>query len=68
MVRWAASLHKKIVVVATKLDRLPRTRRPPQLEKISARLDVQRERVIAFSAKERFGVDEVWRALTDAEA
>ena len=68
MVRWAASLHKKIVVVATKLDRLARTRRPPQLEKISARLDVQRERVIAFSAKERFGVDEVWRALTDAEA
>ena len=67
MVRWAASLNKKVVVVATKLDRIARTRRATQLEKISARLEVPRERVIGFSAKEKFGVDELWRALLTAE-
>ncbi|HYZ90341.1 MAG TPA: ribosome biogenesis GTP-binding protein YihA/YsxC [Myxococcales bacterium] len=65
MVRWARSLGKRIVVVATKLDRLARTRRDPQLEKIAARLEVPRDRVIAFSAKEKFGVAELWRELLD---
>jgi GTP-binding protein len=68
MVRWAVSLNKKIVIVATKLDRIARTRRAAQLEKISARLEVPRERVIGFSAREKFGVDEIWRALLAAEA
>ena len=68
MVRWAVSLKKKIVIVAMKLDRIARTRRGAQLEKISARLEVPRERVIGFSAKEKFGVDELWRALLAAEA
>jgi GTP-binding protein len=65
MVRWAASLGKRIAVVATKLDRLGRTRREPQLEKIAARLEVPRDRVIAFSAKEKFGVEELWRELIE---
>ncbi|HWE22542.1 MAG TPA: ribosome biogenesis GTP-binding protein YihA/YsxC [Myxococcales bacterium] len=68
MVRWAASLGKNVVIVATKLDRLARTRRSPQLDKIAAQLEVPRERVIGFSAKEKFGVDELWRALLTAEA
>jgi GTP-binding protein len=68
MVRWAGSLNKKIVVVATKLDHIARTRRGSQLEKIAGTLEVPRERVIGFSAKEKFGVDELWRALIAAEA
>jgi GTP-binding protein len=66
MVRWAVPLGKRIVVVATKLDRLARARREPQLEKIAARLEVRRDRIIPFSAKEKFGVDELWRELIDA--
>jgi GTP-binding protein len=66
MVRWADSLGKRVVVVATKLDRLARTRRSPQLDKIATQLDVPRDRAIGFSAKEKFGVDELWRALLGA--
>jgi GTP-binding protein len=63
MVRWGASLEKALAVVATKLDRIARTRRDGQLRKIAAQLDLPRERVIGFSAKERLGVDEVWEEL-----
>jgi GTP-binding protein len=65
MVRWGQGLHKRIVVVATKLDRLGATRRKAQVDRIAARLSMGPENVIAFSAKERFGVDELWRALLE---
>jgi GTP-binding protein len=68
MVRWGQSLGKRILVVATKLDKLGRTRRPAQLQKIAATLDVPPDQVIGFSAKEKFGVDELWRALASSEA
>jgi GTP-binding protein len=68
MVRWGASLHKKVLVVATKLDKLGRTRRAPQLQKIAATLELSPRQVIGFSAKEKFGVDELWRALASPEA
>ena len=63
MVRWGDSLGKRIAVVATKLDKLGRTRRTPQLQKIAQTLAVEPDQVIGFSAKEKFGVDELWRAL-----
>ncbi len=74
MVGWGQSLGKRIVVVATKLDKLGRTRRTKldklgrtrrsaQLQKIAATLGVPLAEVIGFSAKEKFGVDELWRAL-----
>src|SRR5207244_13079625 len=40
MVRWGQSLGKRILVVATKLDKLGRTRRAPQLQKIASTLEV----------------------------
>jgi GTP-binding protein len=61
MVRWAETLQRKVVVAATKLDRLARNRRAQQLDRIAGQLAVPA--VIGFSAKEHFGVDEVWRAL-----
>ena len=63
MVRWGSSLGRRIAVVATKLDRLARTRRDDQLRKVAAQLDLPRERVIGFSAKEKLGVDELWQEL-----
>lgn len=68
MVRWGGSLGKRVVVVATKLDKLGRTRRAPQLQKIAATLGVPADQVIGFSAKEKFGVDDLWRALLRPEA
>jgi GTP-binding protein len=68
MVRWGESLGKHIVVVATKLDKLARTRRGAQLDKVAGALALPREQVIGFSGKEKFGVDELWRALSSREA
>jgi GTP-binding protein len=65
MVRWGESLGKPLILVATKLDRLARTRRDAQLRKVAAQLDVSPERVIGFSAKEKFGVDELWQELLE---
>ena len=67
MVRWGASLRKRVLVVATKLDKIARTRRTAQLEKIAATLELSPRQVIGFSAKEKFGVDELWRALVSPE-
>jgi GTP-binding protein len=61
MVRWAESLGRKVIAVATKLDKLSRSRRKQQIDKIAGQLAVPE--VIGFSAKERFGVEELWRAL-----
>ncbi|MCA1827604.1 MAG: ribosome biogenesis GTP-binding protein YihA/YsxC [Myxococcales bacterium] len=61
MVRWAESLGRKVIAVATKLDKLARSRRKQQTDKIAGQLAVRE--VIAFSAKERFGVEELWHAL-----
>jgi GTP-binding protein len=63
MVRWGASLDKPLAVVATKLDRVARTRRDGQLRKIAAQLHLPHDRVIGFSAKEKLGVDELWQEL-----
>jgi GTP-binding protein len=61
MVRWAETLGRKIVVAATKLDRLARNRRNQQIDRIAGQLAVPK--VVGFSAKEHFGVDELWREL-----
>ena len=66
MVRWGQSLGKRIVVVATKLDKIARTRRTAQLQKIATTLGVPPEQVIGFSAKEKFGIDELWTELVES--
>jgi GTP-binding protein len=64
MVRWAETLGRKVIVVATKLDKLSRVPRGQQVQKIAGVLAVPE--VLAFSAKEHFGVEELWRALVSA--
>ncbi|HYO67537.1 MAG TPA: YihA family ribosome biogenesis GTP-binding protein, partial [Archangium sp.] len=51
------------LVVATKIDRMPKARRKPRLQAISDELSLPREAVMAFSATEKLGFDEVWDAL-----
>jgi GTP-binding protein len=64
MVRWAEALDRRVLVAATKLDKLARNRRNQQLDRIAGDLAVPR--VIGFSAREHFGVDELWRELVAA--
>jgi GTP-binding protein len=61
MVEFGRSLGQKLVVVATKLDRLGRTRRAGRIAEIAQTVDV--DDAIAFSAKERFGIDELWKTI-----
>ena len=66
MARWGESLERRVICVATKLDKLSRNRRLQQVQKISGQLAVAE--VIPFSAHDHFGVDELWTALLAADA
>lgn len=61
MVRWGESLGRRIVVAATKLDKLARNRRGQQIDRIAGQLAVPK--VVGLSAKELFGVEDLWREL-----
>ena len=63
---YLAQAAKRILVVATKIDRLPKARRKPRLKDIAAQLELPEEAVILFSATEKTGVQEVWDNLLDA--
>jgi len=65
MVRWGESLGRRVICVATKLDKLSRTRRAAQTDRIAGQLAVPR--VLAFSAQDHFGQEELWRALLSSE-
>jgi len=64
MVRWGEALQHRVVVAATKLDKLARNRRNQQLDRIAGQLAVPK--VVGFSAREHFGVDDLWRELVTA--
>jgi len=66
MVRWGESLGHRIVVAATKLDKLARNRRGQQIDRIAGQLAVPK--VVGISAKELFGVDELWREMVTKDA
>jgi GTP-binding protein len=55
--------YRRILVVATKIDRLPKARRKPRLTALAEQMSLPREAVLAFSATEKMGLDEVWDAL-----
>jgi GTP-binding protein len=66
MLAWSRTLPRRLLIIATKLDRLPKTRRESQLQRIATKLEIPREDVLGFSAKESIGEDELWRALVRA--
>ncbi|MBN1208147.1 MAG: YihA family ribosome biogenesis GTP-binding protein [Myxococcaceae bacterium] len=57
---------RRILVVATKIDRLPKARRKPRLQALAQELSLPLEALVAFSATEKLGVEEVWDALLGA--
>ena len=63
MIDWLRSLGRTPIVVATKIDKLPKTRRAAALQKHAKVLELAEGVLQGFSAKERLGVEELWRIL-----
>lgn len=63
MLDFLQELAPRVLVAATKIDRLNKAARKPRLWKIAAQLELPKEAVLGFSATEPLGFDEVWRAL-----
>lgn len=63
MLDYLQDAPPRILVVATKLDRLSKAARKPRLISIEKQLDLPRHAVMGFSATEGLGRDEVWRTL-----
>lgn len=53
----------RILVVATKLDRISKSARKPQLRKIQKQLELPDNSLLGFSANEDIGHEDVWRTL-----
>lgn len=60
---YLVSSGRRVLVAATKIDRLGKAHRKPQLATIAERLSVPRDTVLGFSATEKLGVPEVWESL-----
>ncbi len=56
----------KILVAATKIDRLAKSHRKPRLAQLAQQLALPKEAITAFSATDGIGFEETWEALLDA--
>jgi GTP-binding protein len=63
MLGWLTERSPRVLVAATKIDRLNKARRKPRLSEISRKLEVPLDAVVPFSATEHLGVDEIWENL-----
>jgi GTP-binding protein len=63
LVQFWAQTHKPLVLVATKLDKLPKAHHKPALGKLRAAARAAAPTVVGFSAETGQGVDELWRAI-----
>lgn len=63
---YLTSAGRRVLVAATKLDRLGKSHRKPQLGAIARALTVPPDTVLGFSATEKLGILEVWEALWTA--
>lgn len=60
---YLAERAPRVMVVATKIDRVPKAKRKPRLKAVAEALQVPPEVVLPFSATERWGLEEIWDAL-----
>jgi GTP-binding protein len=60
---YLVAAGRRVLVAATKVDRLGKSHRKPRLAAIAERLSVPRDTVLGFSATEKLGLPEVWESL-----
>lgn len=63
---WLSEKPPKILVVATKIDRMVKAKRKPRRQELARQLGVPEDVLFVFSSTEPLGVDEVWEALLGA--
>lgn len=65
MIEFLEQAPPRILVVATKLDRLGKAQRRPALAAIAEQLGLPASAVLGFSATEKMGVNEVWQGVLE---
>ena len=65
-IEFLVGAKRPLLVVATKLDKLPKAKRTPRRKEIARMLGLPERAVIGFSATDGFGRDEVWGAILEA--
>lgn len=66
MIRWLEENGRRPIVVATKLDKLPKARRAGRLRQIEPILQLPPRALLGFSSEEGLGRDELWSAILAA--
>ena len=66
LLEWLRHVDRNFLLVATKADRISGNQLRPSLQKLSERLGVPSDQIIAFSAKARIGNDGLWKAIKNA--
>jgi len=62
---YLQAADRTVMVVATKIDRIPKAKRKPRILALSKELNLPIEAVLPFSSTEKLGLDEVWNSLLD---
>ncbi len=63
IVPWVLEQGRRVLVVATKIDRVPKHRRIPRLREIEKGLSLPEGTAVGFSATEKLNLDEVWERI-----
>lgn len=66
MIHWLEAKGRRAIVVATKLDKLPKARRAGRLRQIEPMLQLPPRALLGFSAEEGLGKDELWQEILAA--
>lgn len=66
MLHWLEETGRRPIVVATKMDRMPKAHRAGRLRQIEAQLQMVPRTLTGFSSEEGIGRDDVWSRILEA--
>lgn len=66
MLRWLEATGRRPIVVATKMDKMPKAHRSGRLRQIEAQLQFLPYTLAGFSSEEAIGREDVWSRILDA--
>lgn len=66
MLHWLEETGRRPIVVATKMDRMPKAHRAGRLRQIEAQLQMVPRTLTGFSSEEAIGKEDVWARILEA--